>query len=254
MSNKCRSKNLWCCVAILVFVGASSRESISADTTRTNYWAPKEPPRAHYTINCSIDPSNGFLEGTEIIRFKNTTSQPMYRLAMKSCSQKNMEITVNGKPVSILAEQGSDDIILFELPEPIRPGDQVNLEIKFAGVKPIRKVGDNMGFIGWHPKLWWGFATHDDFNITVEAPKECRILTSGRFDQQTNSYHGEGIRLFALILIDKDFNVIEANAKDVLVRCVYTPEGEKCARLLVNTAVDVINFYRERLVFIPIPA
>jgi aminopeptidase N len=39
--------------------------------------------------------------------------------------------------------------------------------------------------------------------------------------------------------------------KDVLVQVIFTPEGKECAYLLLETAVDVINFYCERFGFYP---
>jgi hypothetical protein len=225
----------------------------SGDTAQTDYWVPKKPPKAHYKIDCSIDLSQGLLEGTEIIRFRNTTSRAMHRLEVKWTSLGSMEITSKDKVVKILAKtkEGSESSsTLVELPKPVSPGDEIELEFKFSGVKVARAVGNKMVFLGWHPKLWWGFETQDDFDVKVEVPPEYMLATSGVFNSKTGCYHAEGVRSFGLVLC-KDHNVIEANAGGVLVRCIHTPKGEKCARLLLDTAVDVINFYRELYGFYP---
>ena len=49
----------------------------------------------------------------------------------------------------------------------------------------------------------------------------------------------------------KGYEVLEDQAQDVVVRCLYKPEDKKCAELLQETAIDVINFYREWLGFYP---
>jgi len=84
------------------------------------------------------------------------------------------------------------------------------------------------------------------------VPDEYTLATSGLFNKETGYYHASQIRSFGLFL-GKGLNSVEANAKGVLVRCLFSPKGEKCAQLLVSTAVDVINFYRERFGFYPYP-
>jgi hypothetical protein len=167
-----------------------------------------------------------------------------------------LKIMRKGKPVSILSETKESDwyiTIFFELPDPIYPGEQANLVLAFSGIKFSQSVSNREGFahcVNWHPKLWWGFETHSDFVVSVKASGEYKIVTSGKLDNETGFYHAEGLRSFGLLLT-KEFDVIEANADDVLVSCVFAPKSEKCAQLLLSTAVDVINFYRKRFGFYP---
>ena len=76
------------------------RELSEENIKRAGCWAYQDPPKAHYTIECSIEPNKGLLEGTEIIRFTNTTSQPVRNLALMGPVHGNegLEIAGNGKP------------------------------------------------------------------------------------------------------------------------------------------------------------
>ena len=247
---------------LIVLVVSSQSFAVSTELeggdNSQNYWAPKNPLKVHYKIECSIDPDKGFLEGKEVISFKNTSSRPIHKLQIEwlSDNERTLKIMSKGKLVSILAETKEGDRyikLICKLPEPIYPGEQTNLNITFGGIKFSQSVGNRQGFahcVGWYPKVWWGFETHSDFDVFVKASEEYKIVTSGKLDKKTGFYHAEGIRSFGL-LFTKEFNVIEANAEDVLVSCVFPPKSEKTAQILLSTAVDVINFYRERFGFYP---
>ena len=72
------------------------------------YWVPSIPPLATYTIDCRIDPSEGSLEGTETVSLSNNSSRPIHQLALDWSLNGGQaaEITANGRPVSLLADQG----------------------------------------------------------------------------------------------------------------------------------------------------
>ena len=232
---------------------ARSTESGKEDIKHTGPYLRQSPPNAHYRIECSIDPDRGLLEGRESIYLKNRGDKSLHRLQIKWSSLGQMDITCKGEAVRILTEpeeRSDTQITSVELPAPIRPGEEVKLEIKFSGIKPAAVVGDKMVFLRWHPSLWWGFETHDNFDVKIAVPEGYKVVTGGVLDAESGSHHAEGVRLLGLILY-KDLKTIEAYAGDVLVRCLYTSKGEKCAQLLLETAVDVINFYRERFGFYP---
>ena len=227
-------------------------EGTDVDTSATGYWVPKNPPRAYYNIDCTIDPTKGLLQGTEVIHFRNTVSRPIYRLAIKwfSLGEQHLEIKSGGKPVSSLANNGSYPTV-FELPEAVGPGKEINLEIKFSVSMPTGGGNkDKFSLTNWYPRLWWGFETHDDYDVKLQVTNGYTIATSGLFNKKTGCYRAKAVRSFGLF-ISKGFKTIETNAADVLIRCVFPPKGEKCARLLLSTAADVIKFYRERFGFYP---
>lgn len=53
------------------------------------------------------------------------------------------------------------------------------------------------------------------------------------------------------LFVGKGYETAEADAGDVHIRAVFTAAGRPCAELLLKTAVDVINFYRQQFGFYP---
>ena len=238
------------CLLLIMYVHCGPESIKDKGFTRDNYWVPPVPPQAHYTIDCRIDSHASLLEGTEVIRFTNNTSRFIHRIALDwgISSDQTLEITVNGKPVHIAAEPEQASLsspILFDLPQALPPGKRIELSLKFTRSLPSLATQDKIKLTGWHPRLWWGFWTHEDFEVKLQAPPEYALATSGRLDEESGYYKAEGVRSFGLFL-GKDHQIIEANAGDVLVHCLVTPQREECARFLLTTAVDVINFYQER--------
>jgi len=236
----------------LTQASVGSTELTSGSSIAANYWVPKNPPKAHYKVDCSIDLTKGLLEGTEVIRFKNATSRAIRRLNVKWTSLGSMEITSKDKVVKILAEtkEGAESYTVIELPEPIGPNEKTTLQIKYRVLAPDYLKGEEIRVPSFCPQLWWGYSTHNSFEVKIDIPPEHTLATSGVFDTKTGYYRAENVSRFGLFL-GKGNKVIKANAEDVLVQVVFKPEAEKCAHLILDTAVDVINFYRQRFGFYP---
>ncbi|NIP23800.1 MAG: hypothetical protein GWN67_01245 [Phycisphaerae bacterium] len=211
------------------------------------------PPKAHYTIECSVDPNKGVLEGTENIHFENTTNSLLRELRIKQTSSGNMEVRCRGETVRILSEtkEGSGSCVtVVELPEPIHPGGDVELQIQF-GISSSEYAGtEKLTLTNWYPRLWWGVETHDEFDVKVKTPPGYGMVTSGAVDSKSGYYHADNVRTFGLFL-GRNHKVAKSMTKDVLVQVIFTPKGKGCADLLLETAVDVINFYFERFGFYP---
>jgi tetratricopeptide (TPR) repeat protein len=230
---------------------ASATNVLSGKDAKTGYWVPREPPKAQYEIEFSIDPQQGHSEGKENIRFKNTTNRSINCLAIKwqPIKEQNLEITIEDKPISFVRESGSE-ITIIELLEAIAPNEGINIEVKFSASQPGGMDRDVLPLTYWYPRIWWGFETRDDFDVKVNAPKTYKIATSGILNKTTGYYQAKSIRSFGIILL-KDADVFEAKAQDVIVKCYYRSNEKKCAELLLDTAVDAINFYWERFGFYP---
>lgn len=222
------------------------------EIVRTEYWVPREPPKAHYRIECSIDPSKGHMEGKEVISLRNTASKSISRLKILWTSLGSMEIIKDNKPVVVLGEtkEGAESYTVVELAGPIRPNEEATLQIKYMALAPDYLKAEEIRVPSFYPQVWWGYSTHNSFEVKIDAPVEYTLATSGVLDAKTGYYRAENVSRFGLFL-GKGNKVIRANAEDVLVQVVFKPEAEKCAHLIMDTAVDVINFYRQRFGFYP---
>jgi hypothetical protein len=218
------------------------------------FWSPTSPPRARYTIDCRFDPVQGTIAGSEVIRLRNTASEALSRLALDwpARGHQRPEVEVSGARVSpIGAAENADlpSVLVYDLPQPLEPGDQVEMRIDFATPVPSR---DRATLHAWHPRLWWGFDVHNDFDVGITVPQVCALATSGRQDPESGRWRIEGASSFGLF-IAKGHEVLEADADGVAVRCIFAPEARECADLLFATAADVVRFYRQRFGFYPHP-
>ena len=226
--------------------------SSTACMAENGFWSPSTPPRAHYAIDCRMGKAG--LDGKETIRLRNSSTKPITRLAVAWAGEDPV-ITVRGKRVVMGKRQvtqfGEDAIPFqsFDLPEALSPGREVELGVEFH-TGGYGDITGRMHWTGWYPRLWWGYGTHDDYDVKVEIPDGFALATSGRLNEKTGRYHAEGVRQFGLVL-GKGYGVLEASAGDVLVRCMYGPDGAEAARHILENAVDAIGFYREWLGFYP---
>lgn len=225
------------------------------DLSTSGFWVPMIPPPAHYAIECRIDPESGILEGKEIIRFKNTARSPVEVLALDWAltSAQTLKMKIKGNTVPVVNPSGEKNLsspLLFWLPQPLPPGKDLDIEIEFSRTFQMAQAKGEIKLTAWHPKFWWNLPTHDDYEVKVQAPAEYALATSGRLDQNSGCYRARGVRSFGLYL-GKHYLAKEENAGDVLVRAVFTPKAEKGAALLLETAADVIRFYKQRFGFYP---
>src|SRR6516162_9354242 len=85
---------------------------------RTEFWTPANPPHATYIIDARIYPHAGRLEGSETVRFRNTTSRPIGRLAF---SWEGDQFRLRASGAEGERVPGVQSPVLFELPKDIAP-------------------------------------------------------------------------------------------------------------------------------------
>ncbi len=242
---------LTCGVPATMLAGTACRCPAEDDV----FWSPTSPPRAHYTIDCGFNPEAGTIVGSETIRLRNTAPTALRRLALNwpGRGQQRPEIEVNGTRVSPIAPAEDAELphlLLCDLPQPLQPGDELEMRIDFA--TPVSSP-DKVTLRAWHPRLWWGFDVHSDFDVGITVPETYALATSGRRDPDSGRWRIEGASSFGLF-IAKDHEALEATADDVAVRCIFAPEARDCAQLLLETAADVVRFYRQHYGFYPHPS
>ena len=214
---------------------------------RVDFWAPVNPPRAHYSIDARFVAEMSRLEGTEKIRFRNNTRRPIGRIAL-SWHGDVLRVRADGVPAE--PSPGKYGIALFDLPRDVAPGGEIELSIDFGAPFELSPQTASALTSRLSPQLWWGFGTLDDYDVRLQVPEGYTVATSGRYDSKASLYKAQGIREFGLF-IGKGYESAEADAGDVHVHAVFTAKGRPCAELLVKTAADVIGFYRQQFGFYP---
>lgn len=214
---------------------------------RTEFWAPVAPPRAHYSVNIRFVADTSRLEGTETIRFRNDTRRPIGRIALKWYGDV-LRVRANDVPAE--RSPGKYGIALYDLPQDVRPGGEVELSIDFGAPWKVDPHNGSAVTSFLSPHLWWGFGTLDDYEVRFQVPDGYAVATSGLYDPRAGAYRAEGVRMFGLF-IGKGYESAEADAGDVHVRALFSAASRPCAELLLKTAVDVIGFYRRQFGFHP---
>ena len=188
---------------------------------RVNFWAPVNPPRAHYSITERFIVESSRLDGTETIRFRNNTRQPIGRIALEWHGDV-LHVRANGVPAEPVP--GNPRIALFDLPRALAPGGEIELAVDFSAPFKLNPHTENGLTSTLAPHLGWGFGTLDDYEVRLQLPDGYTVATSGRYDSQAGFYKADGVREFGLF-IGKGYESAEADAGDVRVRAVFTRKG-----------------------------
>jgi tetratricopeptide (TPR) repeat protein len=210
-----------------------------------SFWAPKEPIKALYTIDLKVDPREALLEGEEEIELVNSTARPLSRLVFKWSpgSRGNMKVFNNDIPLESLSKYP----MLFEISDPLRPGDTARLSARFSFDIPQLKY---LRLIDFHPRLNWGYPHHDDFKVKVKVPKDYELVTSGLFDASLGRYMAKDVANFGVVATE-GFLSADGKADDIYVKAIFTEKGRGCGEFVLHEALDVIKFYKEILGFYP---
>ena len=97
------------------------------------------------------------------------------------------------------------------------------------------------------PRL--GRETLDNYAVHLTVPTDLTVLTSG-VSQDDSRFVADGIRSFGVIL-GRGFEVAGMVSGDTAISALYSDDIEECARLILETAADVIAFYQELHGFYP---
>jgi hypothetical protein len=156
--------------------------AVPGPSSANEFWAPVVPPRAKYHIVVGYSPDAQRLQGTQGIRFRNDTGRRIDRVAFRWYGEIT-SVRSNGavarRPPGQYAQH------LFHLPQPLPPGGDIELAVEFAANWPLdsRRSSAVTSFLS--PKLWWGFGTHDDYEVELRVPDGYAFATSGRLDPAT---------------------------------------------------------------------
>jgi len=207
---------------------------------QTGFRAPLQPPRATYRIEAAVSPDGQRISGKQAIRLTNTTDKPLRRLTFRWWGN-SVEVS-NAR----LVGGDSNGVRLYELQQETRPGDSLEVVMQFEGALEWRNDGAISSFIS--PRLWWGFQTMDDYELWLNIPAGYEVATSGRLEGDV--WRATNVRTFGFFL-GRQHESVEGVAGDVQVRVVHPRGAEMTPGVLLRTAVDCVNFYRERFGMYP---
>ena len=218
-----------------------------------SFFVPRDPPTAAYIlkVNFDIKDQTVILEGIGQVDFRNSSGKKMTSVAFEG-GGSSFELFFDGRKLSSEeVDPIGEGVRFFSLPKEIKPHEKLSFDLKFSLHVNPQDNGD-IFLRRWYPKLWWdGLPTRDSFKVKVEVPSGYKLASSGCLNPETGYYENPGVTTnFGLILF-RDINVEERDADGVLIKSFYKDKGKKCALLCLETAVDVIKFYKELHGFFP---
>ena len=225
-------------------------------TAQDGYWIPADPPEALYVIDAEINLEGAFVEGEEAISFKNTTSKPITILALDWSinDMHSIEVFTGEQSLSLINVPFRSRVtspLFYELPKPIQPGSAIELKVKFRMNRVPTSGNAHIVLNNWFPRLWWGdLPTSDKYKAGFNVPEGYAPAVSGRLNEETGYYENDGVSRFG-IFMGNGMKSESREVDDVLITALYVDAGYECARLCLDTAVDVVRFYKDWLGFYP---
>jgi len=220
------------------------------------FFVPAAPPKSHYRIEARIDLEKALVEGQETIIFKNTSSLQISVLAFDWAvkDSRTIKLEIERKPLILLNSEKTPPLsypLLYELPRPVRPRAKVRIDVKFSATDLIPAQRDEIKFTNWFPRLWWdGLPVHDSFEVKVNVPEGYALAASGLFNKKSGCYENKGVKTFGLYL-GKGLKAEKREVDRILITSLFTEKGSECAKLCLETATDVVRFYKSWLGFYP---
>lgn len=244
-------------VAIILLMAASmvviTAEQASA---QGDYLVPSDPPRSHYRIDARFDFDAKSVAGKEGIELRNNSGITLYTIAFDwSLTEfQSLEIATDTGTLTLLntpEKSGTSAPLVYRLPQPLEPGSMLKLNLSFEWKGLLPPDQDQVLLQEWFPRLWWdGLPVYDSFSVKLQLPEDYLVAASGRLDEQTGRYENKGAKSFGLFMAKgllSESKIVDG----ILITAFHTEAGSQCAKVCLDTAADVVSFYKGWLGFFP---
>jgi hypothetical protein len=221
------------------------------------FWTPQDPPAAEYVfdVRIGIEGESVSLAAEGTISLTNSTGRPLSVLAFEWTVRPGKELSASaaGRPLKVLNPEKNMPLatpLLLALPEPVRPGGRVKLDVRFSAGTALSRGQVHFGV--WYPRLWWdGLRTRDSFKVRLGAPSGFALATSGRLNKTSGAYENGCVTTHFAIFLADGMKAERREAGGVELTALFTDKGRDCALFCLDAAADIISFYKEWLGFTP---
>jgi len=225
-------------------------------SAQDKFRVPKDPPKAHYKIDARIDVSKGITDGKGTISFTNNSRKEMHEIAIdwRISPASSIEVAYDGSPLRLLNVTEHSIVIsplFYGLQEPLSPGESIELIVSFSTKNIDNTDPEIIQMVNWYPRLWWDdLPVSESFEVKLDTPPGYALAASGRLNENTGYYENEGVKTFG-VYMGKGLKTQSRDADGVLVTSLFTENGSQCALLCLETAEDVVKFYKKWHGFYP---
>jgi tetratricopeptide (TPR) repeat protein len=238
---------LFAIISVVFCLGCSRPQGASGEPS---FFVPVDPPEARYVIEaaCRLEEEKVVVEGKEGITFQNPSGNPLSVVAFEWADSPEFSLEVRaGDAEALTLQESEDSVYYFHLPEPLAGKASMTLNVRYTMAINAREDG-RISLQFWHPRLWWGgLPTKSSFRVKMDIPDGYKMASSGRLNPETGYLENDCVTSRFGFWLAKDVSVEEREADGILIRALSTEEGRECALLCLETAVDVIRFYKQIL-------
>lgn len=239
-----------------MLVAACAPESRDASEAR-GFWTPIDPPGVDYVLDARIgnEGEEMSVDAAGTMTLTNTASRPLAVLAFDWTVSPRRPFTVSagGHPLTFLNGDKNMPLttpLLMALPEPIRPGERVTLDVRFTARAMVSNGQVHFGV--WYPRLWWdGLPVRETFKLKLDAPAGYAVAASGRLNTASGAYENDRVTTHFGIFLSHSMKTERREAAGVEITALFTEKGRACARYCLDAAADIISFYNDWLGFTP---
>jgi hypothetical protein len=252
--------------------------------TATNLPAPTSPPsstRTQYTLHALLDYYGNQLAVDETIAYTNQTGLALSELVLAAEPNHRggfiiENILLDGSALNY--DLNGHRLTLF-LPQPLAPGAQVSLAMRFRiDIPPkIKELPygydvDQVNLTDWYPFIVPysnGWILHDDsylgehlvydasdFDVNVKATDAGIVFAASGLSEQDGEwtrYRLSGARSFVLSASDQ-FRVADATVGGATIRSYYYPGYDEQGLAILNAAVRAVGLWEGQFAPFPYPS
>ncbi len=247
-----------------------------------------------YTIQASIDPLESRLSGKMALRYNNQEDRALESLFFrlfpnggKSYGDGSLRVTQIRVDNQVVATRLSleNSVLEADLPEPVLPGEQLEISCSFegeitrdfggAGYGLYNQTDSVISLSGWFPLLavfddeGWnldsvssiGDSVYSDaafFDVRVTAPEDFVLVATGENVEKFPASDGfNTVRFLSgpardfYLILSPDFQLVQENAGETEVNAYYLPGDKPGAELAAEVAADSILIFNERFGLYP---
>jgi len=245
------------CLALAFLSLSGCAPSAQEASEIRGFWTPNDPPGAAYDLDVAIEVAGEevSLAAAGTIVLTNTTSRPLSVLAFEGTVKPASEFvaSVSGRPLTILNGDKNMPLttpLLLGLPEPVRPGGEVKLDVRFTHQASASDGQVHLGL--WYPRLWWeGIPVRDLFKVKLNTPPGFAVAASGRLDPKSGAYENDCVTSHFGIFLSNTMKMERREVGGVELMALFTEKGRACAMFCLEAAADIIPFYIKWLGFYP---
>lgn len=153
---------------------------------------------AHYDVTVRADPGRKEIAGTAVLDLAPTTSEPLPSFTLDLKGPEITTVTVDGQEAAVAATDDGDEVEI-EPADPLAPGREVEVEVRYEGTPRSGTFPDTQIPIGWQADKdggWFAMSEPDGtaswvpvndhpsdkatWTITLDTPEGATGVANGR--------------------------------------------------------------------------